>query len=198
MHVEVRDNLDLNVDLVVVGIGEGSHQCDPRFMKVAEPLFQSGDLPLKPLETLLLPGSPRTLFIGLKSADGDSWRKAAATAVRRAGKARTIAFGAGDSRAIAEGAVVGSLSLERYKTTSSRAPIERIILLDGNNSAAQHGRILGESINWARNLINTPSNDKPPRMIAEQAREMAQRSGLEIDILDEARIRELKMGALLG
>ena len=59
-------------------------------------------------------------------------------------------------------------------------------------------RILGESTNWARQLINTPSNDKPPRVVADRARDMAQSVGIEVDVLDETRIRELKMGALLG
>src|SRR4030095_12578274 len=57
---------------------------------------------------------------------------------------------------------------------------------------------IGESINWARQLINEPSNRKPPRLIAERAREMAADVGLTADVLDQDRIRELKMGALLG
>src|SRR6185436_1094091 len=52
--------------------------------------------------------------------------------------------------------------------------------------------------NWARQLINEPSNRKPPRVIADRAREMALSVGLDFEVLGENRIRELKMGALLG
>jgi len=64
--------------------------------------------------------------------------------------------------------------------------------------ALEQGRIVGDSINWARQLINEPANRKPPRVVAERAREMASSVGLPATILDEAGIRELRMGALLG
>src|SRR5262249_40927565 len=138
-------------------------------------------------------------FIGLtKAADAESWRRAAATVVRRAKTAKKIAFAGGDSRAIAEGAVIGSFSVEQYKTSEVRSPADIVVLIDGQSAAAEEGRLLGESTNWARQLINTPSNDKPPRVIADRAREMAHSVGLEVDVLDETRIREMKMGALLG
>jgi leucyl aminopeptidase len=200
MQFDVRESLTgVEADLIVVGIVEGSNQCDPRFMNVAESLFKSGDLPLKPLETFVVPGTPRTMFIGLsRTEDSECWRRAAATAIRRAKKGRKIAFAGGDSRAIAEGAVIGSFSVEQYKTTNNRSSVESVTVIGGQADALDQGRILGESTNWARSLINMPSNDKPPRVIADRAREMAQSAGLEVDVLDENRIRELKMGALLG
>jgi leucyl aminopeptidase len=199
MNFEIRENLDSGADIVVVGIPEGSQRCDARFMELAEPLFKSGDLALKPLETFVVPGPPRLMFIGLaKPAGAEAWRRAAATVVRRANKAKSVGFIAGDSCAIAEGAVIGSFSVEQYKTANNKTAIETVVLIDGESKAAQKGHILGESTNWARQLINTPSNDKPPRIIAERAREMAESVGLEVDVLDEARIRDLRMGALLG
>jgi leucyl aminopeptidase len=199
MRLEIQERLDSSVDLTVVGIPEGSQDCDARFKAVAEPLFRSGDIALKPLETFVVPGPPRTVFIGLtKAVDAEAWRRAAATVVRRFPKAKRVAFASGDSRAIAEGAMTGSFSADFYKTSNSKAFVETVIVLNGDPKAVEHGRILGESTNWARQLINTPSNDKPPRIIAERAREMAQSAGLQIDILDESRIREHRMGALLG
>ena len=58
--------------------------------------------------------------------------------------------------------------------------------------------MLGESQNWARALINEPSNKLTPRMLADRAEAMANEAGLAIEILDEDRIAALKMGALLG
>ncbi|MFZ0924665.1 MAG: leucyl aminopeptidase, partial [Candidatus Acidiferrales bacterium] len=72
---------------------------------------------------------------------------------------------------------------------NSRAAIE---------AAIERGKIIGESENFARDLINEPSNRLTPRMLASRAEAMAKEAGLEVDILDEKRIAELKMGALLG
>jgi leucyl aminopeptidase len=189
----------LDAEAVVVGITEGSDSCDPRFAVVGKPLFESGDLPLKPLETLIVPGKPRTVFVGIaKSGTPDAWRRAAGTVVRRLKNVKKLAFAGGDVRAVVEGALVAGLSLEAYKTGSSKPAIERVTFLGGNDSAMRRGAILGESINWARQLINEPSNRKPPRVVAERAVEMAAAAGLSAEVLDETQIRALKMGALLG
>ncbi len=195
----IKDVTSANADLVVIGIPEGSQGCDPRFMPLAESAFKSGDLPLKPYETLIIPGPSKVMFVGLtKNPDAESWRRAAATAVRRAKKARRIAFAASNARAIAEGAVLGSFSVEQYKTTDNKTLVEAVCIATADSQAIQQGQILGESTNWARQLINTPSNEKPPRIVADRARAMAESVGLSVDILDENRIRELRMGALLG
>src|SRR5262249_17239633 len=176
-----------------------SNACDRRFASTAVPLFTSGDLPLKHLETLLVPGNPKIVFVGIgRSADADAWRKAAATVVRRMKKVRSLAFASGDISAIVEGALVGSFSVEAYKTTNNRQSVDRVVFATGDAKTIEQGRILAESINWARQLINEPSNRKPPRVIAERAREMAAQVGLDIEVLDENQIRQLGMGALLG
>jgi len=99
---------------------------------------------------------------------------------------------------MAEGAVVGSFSVETYKTNNHSPAVERVVFVGGEPRALEQGTIIGESINWARALINEPSNRKPPREVAERAREMAVSVGLTVDVLEEKEIRELKMGALLG
>src|SRR5262245_54035140 len=203
MDFEIRESLErADVDGIVIGIPEGvepAAACDPRFTSTALRLVESGDLPLKPLETLMIPGKPKVIFIGLsRTADAEAWRKAAATVLRRFKKVRSLAFSGGDPQAIVEGALIGSFSLEAYKTTNSEQAAGQIVLLGADSKALERGCVIGESINWARQLINEPSNRKPPRVIAERASEMASDAGLVTDVLDENRIRELKMGALLG
>ena len=101
-------------------------------------------------------------------------------------------------RALVEGALIGGFSVEMYKTTSSAKPIDRVLFAGGDQQAIEQGTIVGESMNWARQLINEPSNRKPPRVIADRAREMAASVGVPIEVLDDSAIRELKMGALIG
>jgi leucyl aminopeptidase len=65
-------------------------------------------------------------------------------------------------------------------------------------SAVERGRILAESQNFARELVNEPANRLTPLMLAERARQMAAETGLECEVLDEPRMRQIGMGALLG
>src|SRR5919204_3179422 len=110
MEFEIRESLDANyVDAVVVAVPDGTDRCDPRFAATANPLFASGDLPLKPLETLIVPGTPRIVFIGIpKTADTEAWRRAASTVVRRVKKGKRLAFTGGASRGVVVGALIGS------------------------------------------------------------------------------------------
>ena len=200
MEFEIRESLDAtHADAVVVAVHDGTDKCDPRFAATANPLFASGDLPLKPLETLIIPGTPRIVFVGIpKTADAEAWRRTAATVVRRVKKVKRLAFTGGDMRAIVEGALIGGFTVEAYKTSNSKPSVEKIILPGIEKKALDEGTVIGESINWARGLINEPSNRKPPRVLAERAREMADSVGLTRNVLDERDIRDLKMGALLG
>src|SRR5712691_5423228 len=122
MEFGIVESLEgIDADAIVVAIPEDANSCDARFAAIANPLFASGDLPLKPLETLMIPGSPRMVFVGIaKSPDAEAWRRASATVVRRVRKVRKLAFTGGDVRAIVEGALIGSLSVESYKTTGNR------------------------------------------------------------------------------
>ena len=200
MEFEIHESVEgIQTDAIVVVLPEGADRCDGRFAAAAHPLFAGGDLPLKPLETLVLPGTPKIVFVGLsKSADPEAWRRAAATVVRRLKKVKRLAFAGGDVRAMVEGALIGNFSVEVYKTSNNRESIEKVIFAGADRKTLEEGIITGESINWARALINEPANRKPPRVIAERAQEMAASIGLAVEVLDENRIRSLKMGALLG
>jgi hypothetical protein len=156
MKLEVRDSLDkVDAEAIVVGVREGvdaGAAYDARFASIAQPLFASGDLPLKALETFVVPGNPKTVFVGIaKAADADAWRKAAATVVRRVRKVRTLAFVGGDSRAIAEGITIGSFSVETYKTSNGRSALDRVTVVSADSRGFEEGQILAESTNWRVN-----------------------------------------------
>ncbi len=52
-----------------------------------------------------------------------------------------------------------------------------------------------EGVVLARNLVNTPSRDKPPVFLAEQARKI---TGIETKVFDHKKIQKMGMGALYG
>ncbi len=65
-------------------------------------------------------------------------------------------------------------------------------------AGVDRGIVIGEAQNMTRELGNEPSNLMTPPMLADQAVAMARKAGLVIEVLDEKRIRELKMGAILS
>jgi leucyl aminopeptidase len=109
------------------------------------------------------------------------------------------------AQAVVEGLIVADFESDKYRTDRKNREIESVSLcgFDGGlgvdlQAAIENGRAIAESRNFARDLINEPSNKLTPRMLAARAEAMAKDAGLAIEILDERKIGELKMGALLG
>jgi leucyl aminopeptidase len=71
-------------------------------------------------------------------------------------------------------------------------------VLGASQAAVDRGRILAEAQNFTRNLANEPANLLTPTGLAESARKMAADFSLECEVLDQDRMRQLGMGALLG
>jgi leucyl aminopeptidase len=69
---------------------------------------------------------------------------------------------------------------------------------DALRAGVERGLVIGEAQNFTRELVNEPSNRLTPRLFAERVAAMAREAGLQADILDESKMRELKMGALLS
>lgn len=64
--------------------------------------------------------------------------------------------------------------------------------------AVERAEIVADAQNLVRELGWTPSSHLNPPELAEIATERATRAGLEVEVFDEAKLRELKMGALYG
>ncbi|CAN5610690.1 leucyl aminopeptidase [soil metagenome] len=80
---------------------------------------------------------------------------------------------------------------------------ELILVLPGGDAgavaaAAERGRIIGEGANTARNLSNRAANDVSPAVLADEAREIAERHGLWIDVIEPERATELGMGMFMA
>ncbi|MGB6876315.1 MAG: leucyl aminopeptidase [Candidatus Acidiferrales bacterium] len=188
-----------------------------------KPLADSGELTGKPLEMVLLHypqglAAKRLLLVGAGKPDKFSLaelRKIAGAALRyaRSRGVKSFAFLAGENertpaaaQAIVEGLLHAEYDSDKYQTDKKPSKvIERVVLVGfAANARAdieaviERAKIIGESENFARDLINEPSNRLTPRMLASRAEAMVKEAGLEVDILDEKRIAELKMGALLG
>jgi len=70
--------------------------------------------------------------------------------------------------------------------------------LSAVKAAAERGIVIGEGSNLARRLDNRSANDVTPEVLAGEARALAERYGLAIDVLEPARAAELGMGMFLA
>ncbi len=106
----------------------------------------------------------------------------------------------GDADAAVEGAILGNFEPDRYKTSSDAKSLDAFLLIapDSARTAFERGKILGDAQNFTRELVNEPANVMTPNLLAERAKAMAAEVGLECEVLDEARMRQLGMGSLLG
>jgi leucyl aminopeptidase len=107
--------------------------------------------------------------------------------------------------AAVEGAVIGLYEPDKYRTIDKEErAVERLVVVSGGaddaalRRGAERGRIVGESVNFTRDLANEPGAYMTPTIMAERAQEIANEFGLEIDVLDQARMEQEGMGALLS
>ncbi len=102
--------------------------------------------------------------------------------------------------AAVEGAILADLENDRYKTDPKKNEkrVDSFAVVGGSQAAVDRGRILAEAQNFSRELANEPANVLTPLVLADHAKKMASEYGLECEILDQDRMRQLGMGALLG
>ncbi len=106
-------------------------------------------------------------------------------------------------KAIVEGAFIGNFDPDVYKSDRKDQQIESVdVVVRGDQGRLQkamdEARILGESQNFTRVLVNEPSNRMTPNILADRARKMAQEVGLKCEVYGTDKIKELKMGAFWG
>jgi leucyl aminopeptidase len=111
-----------------------------------------------------------------------------------------------NAQTVVEGFLAADFETDKYKTDKKK---DRFIdsaaitgFADAEKAAVEkgisRGRIIGEAQNFARDLVNEPSNKLTPKILAEKAEAMAKEAGLAVEVLDEKKIADLKMGALLS
>jgi leucyl aminopeptidase len=186
-------------------------------------LAKSGEVSGKPLEMTLIHApaglkATRLLLVGAGKKDKfdvASLRKTAGASLRylKSRSAKQIAFlvREGDlndssAQAVVEGALTADLETDKYKTDKKNDKVIESLVIVGYGDAERaagekglaRGRTIAEAQNFTRELVNEPSNMLTPRILADRAASMAKEVGLAVDILDEKKIADLKMGALLS
>lgn len=153
---------------------------------------------------------------------------AAATALKLqtlgVSSATTVLHGAGAggldvelaAQVVAEGSILACYRFDEYQTSANKAAgkqtsdkrrtrLERLTVIEADGArlpAARRGVRAGvqiaDGVCVARDLCNHPGNTATPSYLATRARAIARRTGMRCRVLDEAAMRKLGMGALLG
>ncbi|HET9364089.1 MAG TPA: leucyl aminopeptidase, partial [Candidatus Angelobacter sp.] len=157
----------------------------------------------------------RLLIVGAGKAKNFSHlevRKAAGTALRtlKPKMIKSCAFvlpelsaGPDDAvRSIVEGAVVADYDPDTYRSDRKDYSMKEITVVAPAGSdqarlqrALEQARIIGESQNFTRELVNEPSNRLTPTILADRAKKMCESVGLKCELMGPDKIKEMKMGA---
>ncbi|MFN8146711.1 MAG: leucyl aminopeptidase [Candidatus Nanopelagicales bacterium] len=169
-------------------------------------------------EIVKLPGAgisaaPLIVAVGLGAGpwSEERLRRAAGEAARAlAGTRRAVVAIPHDSPAaldaVVQGLLLGAYDFTEYRVDSKAAhsPVGRITLHVGDAkdpqtlAAVARGRTIAESVNLARDLVNTPADDLVPDDFAAIALGQAEAHGLGIEVLDEKALEEGGFGGILA
>jgi leucyl aminopeptidase len=108
--------------------------------------------------------------------------------------------------AVVTGFILGGFEYTDYKGTVSKdKPMSAAVTLQmvGQYSADQQAAIqraikVAEAQNYARSIASRPGNDINPPSLAKEAQRLAKEVGLGVTILDDAKMKQLGMGGILG
>jgi leucyl aminopeptidase len=225
---------EINQDVLIVPVFEGETPRDPETSSALAALdhltrgavaavFDAGEITGKRDQWVMLHNvgqlsAKRLLLYGAGSREKIDPRGAgnlAGAAVRLLVKKRGIRSAAflvtqpveteSHVQAIVEGAVIGQLSGELYRSNSEPLPeIDSLDLVSELTEppefdrAIVSGLTMAESTNLARMLGFEPSNVLTPNELALRAQKMSEREGLGFEALTEDDMKKLGMGALLA
>jgi leucyl aminopeptidase len=104
---------------------------------------------------------------------------------------------------------MGAYRFRKYKNGASpedeTSDIEALTIVEQDDSkldairrGVERGTVLAQAANHTRDMANEPANELPPSALADRAKALADDAGLECEVLSDAQIKEMGMGALIG
>ena len=104
-----------------------------------------------------------------------------------------------------QGVVTSQFELDKYRTKDKNdKKIDNFVLfVEGANEkdlreGLNRGEIIGDSMNFTRDLANDPPNILTPTEMGKRAQKIAKEAGLKCEILDEAKMEKMGMNTLLS
>ena len=208
--IAVNPEVDLTGATLIVGALEGPEPApgsEAAFAAIDPALLESSGFEAKMGQTLMVPhdDAAAVLLVGLgDEISFESVRASSGNAIRKAKTERVVTLLAqvgidAATVAVTEGSTLGSYQFRDYKTDADDAIDATVIELVGaDTDELAAASIAAEATNLARDWINTPAKDKAPEVYSRRIEEMAGAAGLDVEVWDLDRIKEEKLGALLG
>ena len=157
-------------------------------------------------------GRPLIMLAGAKTSNDNppDWKSAAGSAIQKLmkEKAELAVIGAPNANAMADAALgldLGQYRFDRYQTdVKTPAASQKVTIAGPNASAAQslwnnRHKHLADSVRMVRDLQSEPANSiYPQSFVARVSAAFRGVPNISIDVLDEADMRKLNMGAIVG
>lgn len=108
------------------------------------------------------------------------------------------------TKVIAEGLIMGRYQFVGLKTDlPTVTPLKSFSVLSSANTddledGFTRGLIVGESVNLARNLANTPANLMTPSDVIETAKDLFKGSSVKVSVIDKSKAEKLGMNSFLS
>ncbi len=136
----------------------------------------------------------------VRSFEGSKNVKKAVSILHGAGIAGLCPFGC--AKMIAQGAISGTYSFDKYKSQKKNNPIKEFIIAEIDNEkfkkakkGLEEGIIIAQAVNGARDLINESSQYLYPETLADYA---VKNSGVKTTVYNKEQIKEMGMNAFLA
>ena len=226
-HV-IAGQLTSRKEPILLGVTEGkqlppwSGSWSAPVNKAVEELLKSGKFHGKLNETFLLPvDSHWVILVGAGKKEEltlDRVRQAAASASRRILSAGFDSFARGlvqvpgakpeeSAQAVTEGTLLGTYQYLELKTVppEERRALKTVTLVvptprdaAAAKTGVRRGQIIAEAVCWARDMINRPSNQLTPTVMAKEAQAAARKFRFRCKVLGPGELRRLGMNAVLA
>jgi leucyl aminopeptidase len=144
--------------------------------------------------------------VGSLEPDEETVRRAAGAAVRALTGLTHVALvppSAASLAALVEGAIMGAyrFSAEGLRAADEDPRLERVTVIGSDDDADEHitrALVAAEAVWTVRDLVTTPPHALYPETFAARAHELAGDLPLDIEVLDDAALREGGYGGILG
>ncbi len=137
----------------------------------------------------------------LRFGHHEAVRAARGYGYRRLGLLKTGPVSDADLRGAVEGCVMGAWERRSRQTGTRAARLEELHLLGfgaGRENEVARAQETGEAVNVAREWQNMPANELTPEGLAQEARQIADRHRLEMEVLGPAELRAGGYNLMLG
>jgi leucyl aminopeptidase len=106
------------------------------------------------------------------------------------------------AEAVVEGIALAAYQFTAYKGEAKPSRLERVSVVGEDvtrlGAGAARGARIADAVSMARDLVNEPAGAMTPRHLADVARDLADRHGLSVTVLDEVAITTEGLGGLAG